>query len=218
MARFFEVALDALGALVVALDKGPALVQVIPIDLSAAVLRDDSGRAGEAQLACFLGPAAHVGLGHRLVIQRPDQMREGLVCLLAGLFQRFEGLGGEGCAAHHGGGRALVMFQGNRVEDAFDDPQLGHVGEVTPGQRPQLAPVAIARFEARFLLTEALGAVDQAFPIAAIRHCKAHSGAADAQVPVPVVLLAECAIEQLQAEATGHFQIGAGCSGGVVRG
>ncbi|MNE93617.1 hypothetical protein D3C80_1914850 [compost metagenome] len=67
--------LDPLGAFVVALDRLPPQVQVVPINLFAIGLRDHRRLAGEAQIAGFLCPATHVGLGDGLVIECPHQQR-----------------------------------------------------------------------------------------------------------------------------------------------
>ncbi|MNT74950.1 hypothetical protein D3C72_2138070 [compost metagenome] len=90
MAGFVEVLLDALSALVVTLDRFPAVVQVVPVDLSAVGLGDHRRLAGEAQVAGFLRPAAHVGLGNGLVIQCPHQAWQALVGIVAQLDQGLE--------------------------------------------------------------------------------------------------------------------------------
>ncbi len=213
-----HVQLDALGALLGAVDEGPALVQVVPVDLLGAALRDDSRLALEAQRAGLLRPTAHVGLGDRLVIQRPHQARQALVRLLAGLLEGLERLLGQRRAAHHRDGRGVVVQQGDRVEDALDDVQLLDLAQVERRRAPPDALVAFARLEAGLLLAEALRTVDQPFPVAALFQREAHRRAAGVDVAAPVVLLAVPAGDQLQAKAAGELQVGAGCGHRVLGG
>jgi hypothetical protein len=61
-----------------------------------------------------------------------------------------------------------MVQQGDGVEDALDNVQLVDVHQRERRRAPPDAFIALARFEASLLFAEALGAVDQPFPVAAL--------------------------------------------------
>ncbi|MCY1523915.1 hypothetical protein D9M68_588290 [compost metagenome] len=106
-----------------------------------------------------------------------------------------------------------MVEQGDGVENALDNPELLHLEQIHAGRAPPHTLVAGPGLEARLLLAEAVGAVDQPFPVAAFLQGEAHRGRAFAQLAGPEMLLAEPALDKLQAKAPGELQVSAG--GGV---
>lgn len=111
-----------------------------------------------------------------------------------------------------------MVQQGDGVEDAPYDEQLVDLHLVERRRAPSDALIALTGLEAGLLLAEALGAVDQAFSIAALVQGEADGGTADVDVAAPVVLLNESAVDELKAKAPGKLQVGAGGGGRLFGG
>jgi len=187
------------------------LVQLVPVVLPAAL-----GRLRGGGLPALLNRPLHELLGEALAgragVVGKHQARPPQGDLLAQGGQR--GLRVV-VAAERGHRGDAVEDQRDRVEDALGNPQLLHAGEGLPGRLPPRALVAAA--EGGLALAEALRAVDQPLPVADAGQRKAHRGAAQLQLRVPVVVLAVPAAHLLKVEAAVVPHVGVGGGVGVFR-
>ncbi|MNP12918.1 hypothetical protein D3C76_1051730 [compost metagenome] len=135
--RLAQVSINPLLTLV-SVNEVPALVQVVPVHLSA-ILWNLGCLAGESQLAGQCCMLASEAMGAWFIVQGPYQARELLAMAATQLGQRLERFERE-CARTHGRyGVQVVMQQTDGVENALDDPQLVHFQQVNRGWAPPVA-------------------------------------------------------------------------------
>ncbi|MNX83056.1 hypothetical protein D3C86_1148060 [compost metagenome] len=114
-----QVFFDLFSALGFVIDEGPALMQIIPVNLATIRLRNLRRLALIAQGSRLPHPTPGVLVRPWFVIQSPHQFGQLATPQPRQLFQR---LFRKGTGRHRRHRRNAVMHQGNGVEDPLDNP------------------------------------------------------------------------------------------------
>lgn len=130
----------------------------------------------------------------------------------AALFRKCVGGHGRHCAH-------AVLQERDRIKDALDDPHLacGLHRSQRGRRRPPHPRIALAWRKARLLLAEAVRAIDQALPPAALDQRETYRRGAGGDLAIVVTVLGVETFQRSQVETTRELQVGVGRSIGGRR-